>query len=54
MVVRAACPECGSSRYQQPDPTRHGKQHHQCQACDRQLVATAENPLIIAGCIHLM
>jgi len=26
--------------------TRHGKQNHQCKACDRQFVATAENRLI--------
>ena len=46
MVVRDACPECGSNRYKKNGHTRHGKQNHQCKACDRQFVATAENPLI--------
>ena len=46
MVVKDACPECGSNRYKKNGHTRHGKQNHQCKACDRQFVATAENPLI--------
>jgi transposase-like protein len=46
MVVRDACPECRSNRYKRNGRTRHGKQHHQCQACDRQFVATAKNPLM--------
>jgi insertion element IS1 protein InsB len=46
MVVRDTCPECGSNRYKKNGHTRHGKQNYQCQACGRQFVATAENPII--------
>jgi insertion element IS1 protein InsB len=41
MVVREACPTCGSYRDKKNGPTRHGKQTHQCQACGRQFVADA-------------
>jgi insertion element IS1 protein InsB len=47
MVVREACPECGSDRYKKNGHTRHGKQNHHCKACGRQFVSTAEN-LVIA------
>jgi transposase-like protein len=43
MVVRDACPACGSDRYKTNGHTRHGKQHHQCNACERQCVATPED-----------
>src|SRR5262249_42353568 len=43
MVVRDACPACGSSRYKKNGHTRHGKQNHQCQACERQFVAMADD-----------
>ena len=46
MVVRDACPECGSDRYKKNGHTRHGKQNHQCKACERQFVATAEGHII--------
>jgi insertion element IS1 protein InsB len=46
MVVRDACPECGSGRYKKNGHTRHGKQNHHCQACKRQFVATAEDRII--------
>jgi insertion element IS1 protein InsB len=46
MVVRDACPECGSDRYKKNGHTRHGKQNHQCKACERQFVATAEDRII--------
>jgi transposase-like protein len=46
MVVRDACPECGSDRYKKNGYTRHGKQNHQSKACERQFVATAEDRLI--------
>ena len=46
MVVRDACPAYRSNRYKKNGHTYHGKQSHQCEACDRQFVATAENPLI--------
>ena len=41
MVVRDACPACGSYRYKKNGHTRHGKQHHQCKACGRQFAADA-------------
>jgi insertion element IS1 protein InsB len=43
MVVRDACPECGSNRYKKNGHTHHGKQNHQCKACERQFVTTAED-----------
>jgi insertion element IS1 protein InsB len=46
MVARDACPECGSDRYKKNGHTRHGKQNHQCKACERQFVATAEDRII--------
>jgi insertion element IS1 protein InsB len=46
MVVRDACPECGSDRYKKNGHTRYGKQNHQCKACERQFVATAEDRII--------
>jgi hypothetical protein len=46
MVVLEACPECQSSRYKQNGHTRTGKQHHQCQACGRQCVASPEGHII--------
>jgi transposase-like protein len=41
MVVREACPNCGSTRYKKNGHTRHAKQNHLCKACERQFVATA-------------
>lgn len=46
MVVRDACPLYRSNQYKKNSYARHGKQHHQCKACDHQCVATAENPSI--------
>ena len=43
MRIREACPTCGSSRYKKNGHTRHGQQNHQCKACERQFVATAED-----------
>jgi IS1 family transposase/transposase-like protein len=43
MVVREACPHCGSIWYKKNGHTRHAKQNHQCKACERQFVATAED-----------
>ena len=42
MIVRDACPACGSNRYKKNGHTRHGKQTHQCKTCGRQFTA---NPL---------
>src|SRR5215470_12081724 len=46
MVVRDACPACGSHRYKKNGHTRHGKQQQQCKACERQLSATADDCLM--------
>ena len=46
MLIRDTCPACGSSRYKKNGHTRHGKQNHQCKACERQLSATADDRLI--------
>jgi insertion element IS1 protein InsB len=46
MLIREACPACGSSRYKKNGHTRHGKQNHQCKACERQFSATADDRLI--------
>jgi len=46
MVIREACPACGAKRYKKNGHTRHGKQQHQCKACERQFGATAEDHLM--------
>jgi IS1 family transposase len=46
MLIRDACPACGSSLYKKNGHTRHGRQNHQCKACERQFGATAEDRLI--------
>ena len=46
MVVRDACPACGSHRYKKNGHTRHGKQNHQCKTCERQFSATADDCLM--------
>lgn len=43
MVVRDACPACGSNRYKKNGHTHHGTQNHPCTACERQFVATADD-----------
>jgi hypothetical protein len=43
MVIGEACPACGSTRYKKNGHIRPGKQQHQCNACERQLGATAED-----------
>jgi insertion element IS1 protein InsB len=43
MVVRDACPECGSIQFKKNGHIPSGKQNHQCKACGRQFVATAED-----------
>ena len=43
MVVRDACPACGSNRYKKNGHTRHGKQNDRRKACERQFVATADD-----------
>ena len=46
MRIRDICPACGSSRYKKNGHTRHGKQNHQCKACERQFSTTADDYLI--------
>src|SRR5438552_16319148 len=46
MVIRETCPTCGANRSKKNGHTRHGKQNHQCKACERQLSATADDYLI--------
>jgi insertion element IS1 protein InsB len=48
MIVRNACPACGSTRFKKNGHTRHGKQNHHCKACGYQFGSTAENRLITA------
>jgi insertion element IS1 protein InsB len=47
MVVRDACPGCGSSQFKKNGHIHSGKQTHQCKACGRQLVASAEERIIV-------
>jgi insertion element IS1 protein InsB len=46
MLIRETCPACGSRRYKKNGHTRHGKQNHQCQACERQFSGTADDRLM--------
>jgi len=47
MVIRDVCTACGSKRYKKNGHTRHGKQNHQCKACEHQFGAPAEDHLIL-------
>ena len=42
MIVRDACPACGSTRFKKNGHTHNGKQQHQCKACPRQFVQCSE------------
>jgi insertion element IS1 protein InsB len=46
MVVRDACPGCGSTQFKKNGHIHRGKQHHQCKTCGRQFVASAEERII--------
>jgi insertion element IS1 protein InsB len=46
MVVRDACPECGSTRYKKNGHIHNGKQNYQCKACGRQCVQCSTQYLI--------
>jgi transposase-like protein len=46
MVVRDACPGCGSIQFKKNGHIHGGQQNHQCQACGRQLVASAEERIM--------
>ena len=38
MVIRDACPQCGSSKYKKNGHIHNGKQNHHCHDCGRQFV----------------
>jgi insertion element IS1 protein InsB len=46
MVVREACPACGSERFKRNGHIHTGQQNHQCKACGRQFVLHADNRVI--------
>ena len=46
MVVREACPACGSERFKRNGHLQTGQQNHQCKACGRQFVLHADNRVI--------
>src|SRR5215218_6123939 len=46
MVVRDACPGCGSIQFKKNGHIHSGKQNHQCKACGRQFVASTEERII--------
>jgi len=46
MVVRDACPGCGSPQFKKNGHIHSGKQNHQCKACGRQFVASAEDHIV--------
>src|SRR6266851_5190651 len=47
MVVRDACPECGSHLFKKNGHIHNGKQNHQCKVCGRQFVLAATNRVIV-------
>jgi transposase-like protein len=46
MVVRDASPGCGSIQFKKNGHIHSGKQNHQCKACGRQFVSSAEDRII--------
>jgi IS1 family transposase/transposase-like protein len=46
MVVRGTCLGCGSRQFKKNGHIPSGKQKHQCKACGRQFVASAEERII--------
>ena len=46
MIVRNACPACGSTRFKKNGHTHNGKQNHPCKTCPRQFVQCCEQYLI--------
>jgi insertion element IS1 protein InsB len=46
MIVRDACPACGSTQFKKNGHTHNGKQNHQCKACPRQFVTEASEQSI--------
>ena len=48
MVLREACPQCGSRWYKGNGYIHTGKQNHRCKACGRAFVLNPENQVITA------
>jgi insertion element IS1 protein InsB len=48
MVIRDTCPGCGSTQFKKNGHIYSGKQNHQCKACGRQFVASADERIIVA------
>ena len=46
MVVKEACPACGSERFKRNGHVHPGQQNHQCKVCGRQCVLHADNRVI--------
>jgi insertion element IS1 protein InsB len=46
MVVRDACPGCGSTQFKRNGHIHSGKQNHRCRICGRQFVTSAEERII--------
>jgi transposase-like protein len=46
MVVRDACPGCGSTPFKKSGHMHSGKQNHRCRVCGRQFVTSAEERII--------
>jgi insertion element IS1 protein InsB len=46
MIVREACPTCGSTGFKKNGQIHSGQQNHQCKACGRQFVADAIDRII--------
>ena len=46
MIMREACPQCGSTWYKRNGHIRTGKQNHRCKLCGRAFVLLPENHLI--------
>ncbi len=46
MVIRDACPACGSNRCKKNGPIHTGTQHHQGKTCGRPCVLCAENRVV--------
>jgi transposase-like protein len=46
MVLREACPHCGSLWFKRNGHIPTGKQNHRCQRCGRALVLNPENQVV--------
>jgi len=46
MIIREACPQCGSRQYKRNGRIHAGKQNHKCKVCGRAFVLVLENHVI--------